>query len=69
MYSLEAALPVVRYDQESNWAPYAAHQCVIAGIDAPCGTLLEGYLWFHISVGWVLATLAVAGLTGIARRE
>lgn len=69
VYSVETALPVIRYDQESNWAPYPARACVIATGVPQCGRLLEYYLWIHITCGWVLATLAIAGLTGIARRD
>jgi len=32
------------------------------------GRALRGYLWIHLSAGWVLITLFAAGFTGIIRR-
>jgi hypothetical protein len=31
------------------------------------GNLLRCYLWFHITTGWILATLLIAALTGLAK--
>jgi len=31
------------------------------------GNLLRWYLWFHITSGWILATLLIAALTGLAK--
>ncbi len=35
---------------------------------AKTGNLLRWYFWFHIVMGWVLTSLAVAGFTGLVRR-
>ncbi len=34
---------------------------------ANTGNLLRWYFWFHIAMGWVLTSLAVAGFTGLVR--
>ena len=33
------------------------------------GWAVMGYLWLHILLGWVLTTVAVAGLTGLVRKD
>lgn len=60
VYSLDAFLPIVNLHQEDYWLP-AAEGCL--------GYFLCGYLWVHIMAGWVITTLLVAGLTGLARRD
>jgi len=57
MYSLDVLLPVVNLHQEEVWRP------------DPTNRLLRWYFWAQILAGWFLATLLVAGLTGIVRRE
>ena len=60
VYSLDAFLPIVNLHQEEYWLP-AAEGCL--------GYFLCGYLWVHIMAGWVITTLLIAGLTGLARRD
>jgi len=60
VYSLDAFLPIVNLHQEEYWLPAA-----IGGF----GNFLCYYLWFHIMMGWVITTLLIAGLTGLARRD
>jgi len=57
IYSLDVLLPVVNLHQEEVWRP------------DPTNRLLRWYFWAQILAGWFLATLLVAGLTGIVRRE
>jgi hypothetical protein len=33
------------------------------------GSTLRVYRWFHLGLGWILSTLAIAGLTGLIRTQ
>jgi hypothetical protein len=59
-YSIDAFIPFLDLVLEHYWIPNAD-----AGLG---GVLLRIYLWIHISVGWVLSTLFLTGVTGIIRR-
>lgn len=55
IYSLDAFLPIVDLHQESYWLPQTSFpRC---------------YLWFHISAGWILTTIAIAAFTGLFKDE
>jgi len=59
-YSIDAFIPFLDLVLEHYWIPNA---------DAGWwGALLRIYLWFHISVGWILSSLFLTGVTGIIRR-
>jgi hypothetical protein len=59
-YSIDAFIPFLDLVLEHYWIPNA---------DAGwAGVLLRIYLWIHISVGWLLSTLFLTGVTGIIRR-
>jgi hypothetical protein len=59
-YSIDAFIPFLDLVLEHYWIPNA---------DAGWGgVLLRIYLWIHISVGWILSTLFLTGVTGIIRR-
>ena len=58
IYSLDVFLPIVDLHQESYWLPNAS---------TPWGWAVMGYMWLQILLGWVLTTVAVAGLTGLVR--
>ncbi len=60
LYSLDVFLPIVDLHQESFWLPKAG---------TGWGWAVMAYLWLHILLGWVLTTVAVAGLTGLVRRD
>jgi hypothetical protein len=54
VYTLDVLLPIVDLGQEKAWTPH--------------GWALY-WSWSLIAVGWVLTTAAVAGLTGIFKRD
>ena len=60
LYSLDTFLPIVNLHQEQYWEP------VPQGI---WGSFIWWYLRIHILSGWGLTTLAVAGVTGLVRKE
>jgi hypothetical protein len=69
MYSLDVFLPIIDLHQESKWLPNPSQPCKIVGVERPCGRYLRYYLWVHIIIGWALTTLAVAGFSGIVRKD
>ena len=78
MYSVDAFIPVIDFHQQSYWLPNANikrdleiplnYSNIICYKNACIGSLLRWYFWFHIVMGWVLTSLAVAGFTGLVRR-
>lgn len=69
VYSLDAFVPFVDFHQEDYWLPNANRYCSIGNLTIPCGSILRAYLWVHISLGWIVATVFAAGLTGLVKRE
>jgi hypothetical protein len=85
IYALENSVPVLKLGQDSAWAPDPGpreQECSgevnfrpwkwLARVHphawaTPC--LLRCYRWLQIVSGWMLATLFVAGVTGVVRRE
>jgi hypothetical protein len=63
MYSLDTLLPFVDFKQEEYWLP------ATAGPKRTHGLWVRGYLWFHIFMGWFLASMGVAGITGIVKKD
>ena len=61
VYATDTFLPIVDLHQERFWLPNRS-----AG---RWGLALWVYLWLHIACGWVLSTVAVAGLTGLVRKD
>jgi len=59
MYSIDVFLPIVDFHQEGSWRPDTATML---------GRFVRYYLWLHITLGWVLTTLWVAGLSGLVKR-
>lgn len=69
IYSLEVLTPLLKLGQQDYWTP-AAQLGNPYGLwiwRRPTGTWLRRYQWFHIIVGWCLATALVAGLAGMLR--
>jgi hypothetical protein len=68
-YSLESFVPLLKLDQSANWTPNAHNGRVffLWGLHLNAGTLLRGYLWFHIIIGWILTSLWIGGLTGLVK--
>ncbi len=76
IYSAENSFPLVKLGQVDRWQPTPDphNSWGRASCPARCLTSLLGYalLWFRwiqILLGWVLATLFVAGVTGVVRKE
>lgn len=69
-YSLDTFLPIIDLHQEDHWEPLGPR------VEFRWTSwfwwrdfLPQLYLWLHITAGWVLTTIAVAGFTGIVRKE
>lgn len=60
-YSIDTFVPILNLHQESYWLPDGAKE--------PFGWIYRAYLWLHIIVGWALTTVAVAGLTGLVKKD
>tara|TARA_R110002124_G_scaffold26361_7_gene94891 strand:+ start:17263 stop:18885 length:1623 start_codon:yes stop_codon:yes gene_type:complete len=60
MYSLDTFFPFVDFHQEAYWLPFAGDRF---------GGFFRLWLWVHIIAGWVLSTMAVAGLTGLIKKD
>lgn len=77
-YSLENSFPLVRFGVQDKWVPARDER---AAARQPVGRLarfllrvtpprfLEWFRWFQICAGWILATLFVAGVSGITRKD
>jgi hypothetical protein len=64
VYSLENSLPFVNLGQKDHWTPDPNPR----GSPRMPG-LLRGFRWVQVLLGWLLATLFVAGVTGVVRKE
>ena len=64
VYSLENSLPFVNLDQKDHWTPDPNPQASrwVPGF-------LRWFRWGQVLLGWLLATLFVAGVTGVVRKE
>ncbi len=78
VYSLENSLPLVELGQVDHWQPnpnlqLPEHNAGNWWARFAHWTLspvfLRRFLWVQIIVGWILATLFVAGITGIVRKD
>jgi len=69
IYSLDVFLPIVDLHQEATWQPNSSKRCFVGGADFACGSLLRYYFWIQIVIGWALTTLAVAGFSGLVRKD
>ena len=58
-YAIDTVIPVINIGQGSNWRPNA---------NASFGWFFVFVSWAGTALGWTLATLIVAGYTGLARR-
>ena len=68
VYSLDMFVPLVNLHQANYWLPNANKGSEMRILKIRTGGLLSLYMWVHIIVGWILTTLFVVGLTGLARR-
>jgi hypothetical protein len=78
MYSLENSFPLVKLGQVDHWQPDPSPQHFAVriwrwpssfAVWISIAAFLRWFRWFQILLGWVLATLFVAGVTGIVRRD
>ena len=70
LYSLDSLLPFVNLRQKDYWLPDPSLSCNVGNYKfQSCGKAVRYYLLFHILAGWILATLFIAGISGIVRRE
>jgi hypothetical protein len=57
-YAIDTVIPIINVHQASYWGPNG---------DNPLGGALTAFTWVCTALGWALATLSVAGYTGLAR--
>jgi hypothetical protein len=60
VYSVETFVPLLKLGIGEHWSPNA-------NLGGPYGSLLRGYMWLHIILGWVLGTLWIGGLTKLLK--
>ncbi len=71
-YSLDTFIPIVDLNQKSYWLPNTNKG---KKIELPFlgrktqGSLLQCYLWIHISFGWILNSLWIASFTNLVRKD
>ena len=63
VYSLDTFIPIVDLHQETNWIPQPERG------KSWVGRWARFYLWVHIAFGWILTTVAVAGFTGLIKKD
>jgi len=63
MYSVDVFVPLVDFGVGPTYVPGK----VDTGMEAREVTLFRIYYWFHVAAGWLICTVAVAGLTGLLR--
>jgi hypothetical protein len=59
-YAIDTVIPIINVHQAAYWGPSGR---------GPWGHALAIFTWVGIVLGWILATLAVAGYTGLVRRN
>ena len=63
-YTLDVLVPLIDLGQQKMWLPNPG------AFPTPwAGWLVVGWYWVTIIAGWLLGTVAVAGLTGVIRRD
>ena len=67
VFSIENSVPLVKLGQIDNWQPDANRPG--AGPLFNSSRLLFGFQWLQLLLGWILATLFVAGVTGIVQKN
>lgn len=64
VYSLENTVPLVNLGQKDHWMPDPNAQG-----SRRMPEFLLWFRWSQVLLGWLLATLFVAGVTGVVRKE
>lgn len=60
IYSLDLIVPFMDLHQEEYWAPNGVHEWA---------DIFKWWKWSQIILGWVFASLAVGGLSGIVKKD
>lgn len=71
IYSLDTFVPIIDLHQQKYWLPNANNEAELplnSFMIRVSGCYLRWYLWLHITVGWIVTSLWVAGFTGLVRR-
>jgi hypothetical protein len=61
VYSLENSFPLVKLGQVDRWQPDPSQ--------GGYASFLRLFCWAQIILGWFFATMGIAGVTGIIRRD
>jgi hypothetical protein len=84
VYSLESLLPGLNLKHREYWIPdpsvgcrrdvrnvlgYNLPNALARGYTSLLEQTLRGYLWIHAMIGWILAVLLGAALTGVVHKE
>jgi len=73
IFSVDTFLPVVDLHQAKFWLPNSQTGPTLHGFGLShgpsLGALLRWYLWLHIMAGWFFASMFVAGVTGLVRKD
>jgi hypothetical protein len=64
-YSIDAFVPLVNLKQREAFA-YVRPEGTAQGSSV---AWFQSYFWLHTALGWILTTLAAAGLSGLVKRE
>ena len=59
-YAIDTVIPIINVHQADNWGPDGS---------APWGRAFVAATWIATGLGWALATLLVAGYTGLVRQD
>jgi hypothetical protein len=78
IYSLENSLPLVKLGQADKWQPAPAPSAAQPPLEGWIKRFdrfivpprfLRRFLWVQILLGWLLATLFLAGVSGVIRKD
>ena len=78
IYSLENSFPLVKLGQVDRWQPDPATRSLTVDGDSifirwlirlVSPAFLRWWRWIQVLLGWFLATMWIAGVTGLVRRE
>lgn len=76
VYSVETFIPLLQLHQEREWLPNPQRGQPLCRFRLLChefyirpGNLIRWYLWVHILAGWFFATMLIAGVTGLVRKD
>jgi hypothetical protein len=70
IYSLETFVPLLGLEMDKYWRPNSNRKqnVKIGSFTLPInGSRLTYYLWLHVTIGWILTTLWLGGLTGLLK--